>query len=35
MTALKESSQKHILNTLHHDGSPFSSTRQSTAGAQP
>lgn len=35
MTELKESSPKDILNTLHHDGSPFISTRQNAAGAQP
>jgi hypothetical protein len=35
MILLKDLSQKHILNTLHQDGSPFSLTRQSAAGAQP
>lgn len=35
MIELKESRLNDILNTLHQDGSPFSSTRQSAAGAQP
>ena len=35
MTLLKNSSHKKTPATLHQDGSPFISTRQSAAGAQP